>query len=557
MASIVDFDDPGNASLTNCYPDVQPPVTASELDELFGYMLRDNQVFCAAHDQLAAGVLEEYGEPYHALLWDTTRRLVDRYGDDTLPANLEQMLRSELQAVVQTEDVPETLTQPLFGYPPNPFQPDAAPQPGLLDRIFSAPLDELQATRQRGLDLIGRVRQDSRSIVESMRNYLDACGDDCPTPASLSGMLHSALHQVTAVTASTGFGLVSAADLARMDDRHEWLVDGILVAGEPCILGGPKKSLKTSFVVDLAISLGCGPPVQFLNRFEIERRVRVGLFSGESGQRTLRETAQRVARSKDRRLDETQVVFGFRLPRLSDPADLLTLAAEIRRRELQVVILDPLYLCLLSNNASSSATNLFDMGPLLLNVAATCLEAGATPILVHHATKSSQYQQGRSNHNVPELENLAFAGIQEFARQWMLLGRRERYDPDTGHHKLWLNVGGSAGFSGVYAVDVTEGQLQHDFSGRTWQVSVRTEGQELESRRSEQETTTTRRQHQHHRQDREAMERALLRYPDGETLTALRDSSGLGGRARAVLDAMVEEGVVQRTTIVKGGGRAT
>ena len=35
----------------------------------------------------------------------------------------------------------------------------------------------------------------------------------------------------------------------------------------------------------------------------------------------------------------------------------------------------------------------------------------------------------------------------------------------------------------------------------------------------------------------------------------LRESSGLGGRARAVLDAMVEEGVAQRTTIVKGAGR--
>ena len=418
------------------------------------------------------------------------------------------MLRSELQAAIQTADVPETLAHPLFGYPPNPFQPDATPDAGLLERVFSPSLEELQATRQRGLDLIDRVRQDSRLSLTRCVAYIDACGDDCPTPESLGSVLRSAVEQVSRFTASSGFEMVSAADLAHMDDRHQWLVDGVLVAGEPCVLGGPKKSLKTSIVVDLAISLGCGPPVKFLNQFDVERRIRVGVFSGESGARTLRETAIRVCQSKDRRLPETQVHFGFRLPRLSVPSDLQALSAEIRRQEFGVVILDPLYLCLLGANANASASNLFDMGPLLSAVTTTCLEAGATPILVHHATKGSQYQQGRASFDVPELENLAFAGIQEFARQWTLVGRRQRYDPETGEHRLWLNVGGSAGFSGAYAVDVGEGRLRHDFSGRTWQVSVRSEGQEIESRRSEQLTSASRRQQEQQQQGREAMERA-------------------------------------------------
>ena len=337
---------------------------------------------------------------------------------------------------------------------------------------------------------------------------------------------------------------ISTSEFDSTEYRREWLVERILVSGQACVVGGPKKCMKTSTLVDLAYALASGS--SFLNRFSVPTQCRVGLMSGESGEATLQETYRRVRASRQFPLPHDQVglFWSFELPRLSDDSDLAVLESRISDNDLDVLILDPLYLSLLSGNIEASASNLYDIGPLLSDAARACLEAGATPVFAHHTKKGSKT-------SALDLEDLAFAGIQEFARSWILLGRRRAYEPGSGLHELWLNVGGSAGYSGQWALDIDEGVTGLRFDGRKWDVEVRTAAQEGEVQRQH----TSRRNEEKTREERDKVLDFLSRSADGESKSAIRDAIGIGRRITALLAEMVQAGEIDVATGLRKGNR--
>lgn len=273
---------------------------------------------------------------------------------------------------------------------------------------------------------------------------------------------------VPAAKLPSPFNLLNSEQFKRRNGKLKWLVDGILVQGQPAVIGGPPKSLKTSLAIDLAISLGTGK--EFLGKFDVRKRCRVAVYSGESGKEAIADTAKRVCKSKGIEFDRrTRVFWSTNLPRLSEAADLKSFSDELKAKKIHVVIVDPLYLTLHGGSKVVSPSNVYEIGACLKQFSDACLEAGATPILVHHATKTSEK---KAIDEPPQLRDLAFAGIVEFARQWIQVKRRHEYRVGSGLHELSLTVGGSAGHASAWNLDIAEGRQKLDFSGRKWQVSV-------------------------------------------------------------------------------------
>lgn len=343
---------------------------------------------------------------------------------------------------------------------------------------------------------------------------------------------------------------ITSRELAATTYNLSYLIDGVLVRGQPGVIAGPKKTLKTNISIDLALSLGSAD--RFLERFIVAEAVRVGVMSGESGAATIQETARRIAWSKSWTLENfTNVVWSFDVPQLGQLEHIEALRAFILDHELEVLILDPTYLMMMG--LGQDAGNLFIVGSFLKSVGELAQQTGCTPILCHHLRKNVA-----EPYEPAELENIAWAGFQEFMRQWILLNRRVRYDPDNGgHHELWMSVGGSAGHSGLWGVNIDEGTRQ-DERGRKWDVDVISAGEAFAERAAVQELDKERRQdaksERRFSKHRDAVWNAVREHPDGETRKVLRTESKLNpDNFQPVIDELLEDGLVEPCTVAKGG----
>ena len=282
----------------------------------------------------------------------------------------------------------------------------------------------------------------------------------------VAGAISTVLGTITATSTPQEFATMTSAELDAADLRTDYLVEDVLARGQPFIIAAAKKMLKTNISIDLALSLASG--CKFLDKFYVPKAVHVALMSGESGDAVIQETARRIARSKPWRnlRDYTNAIWSFDLPRLGQPQTKEDLTKFIGDHALDVLIVDPAYLCL---DLGDDAGNLFSVGKKLAELTEIMHDTRCTIGIVHHNKKNVT-----DPFAAPELESIAWAGFQEWCRQWILLGRRGAYDPEqAGSHKLWLSVGGSAGHSGLWALDIEEGSRK-DQGGRRWDVSVET-----------------------------------------------------------------------------------
>jgi hypothetical protein len=268
------------------------------------------------------------------------------------------------------------------------------------------------------------------------------------------------------------FGFVNAADFMQQETERAWLVEGALVARQPCLIGGRKKVLKTGILCDLAISLATGG--KFLGHFSTPRPVNVALFSCESGEDDIRDRIAAICRTRQIEDGLERLFLSFKRPKLSNDAHLALIAKFLERHQIAVIIIDPLYLTLLTGNKQASSANLYDMGDVFARIADVCDKHGTTPILCHHFKKSAGEEL--------DLDDLTFAGGGEFARQSILIKRRGIFETPT-NNQLSLRFHGY-GRGGLYRAMIDEGELDE----QRWVVRMEAE---TESRAREARTSNS------------------------------------------------------------------
>ena len=349
-----------------------------------------------------------------------------------------------------------------------------------------------------------------------------------------------------------GFRLnfISSREFAVADYRQEFDIRHVLVKRQPCIIGGPLKGMKTGVMIEMAVSLGSATPFLGREEFAVKEAVNVAIISGESGLATLQETARRIAEAHNIELADCKIFWETHLPKIANPEHRDALRSAIRGNGIKTCFLDPAYLCLLSGDTQGrQASNVFDMGSILQGLADVGQDTGCGIVLAHHMRKNPAEKFA-----IPDLTELAYAGFGEFARQWILLNRRSEYEP--GRHEMWLSIGGSAGHSSCWSLDIEEGVPDEEFRGRYWRTSVRPATEAIRQKRDDRDRQKENDRHSRMLTHLERLAELLRKAVEPMTKNEMRDALGLNdANFKIAFAEALNRNLLSQTTKKSGNGR--
>ncbi|MCC9607713.1 AAA family ATPase [Blastopirellula sp. JC732] len=309
---------------------------------------------------------------------------------------------------------------------------------------------------------------------------------------------------------------MTIAELLSRRDSPGWLLSGMLRQREAAVILGPSRCLKTSLAVDLGAALASGGA--FLGEFAAEQAFRVGFVGGEAAQAAVMSLAER--RGDLAALE--QIVWAFNLVEPSGAVNMHRLSDWIARNQLEVVLIDAADLAPMTRRAEAAQ---------LRALADCCLAAGATPIVCCRTRKEIKPR-------AMDAADLADSPCGAIARQWLLVNRREAFEPGSGLHRLWLTFGASSGRSGQWGVDINE-SAEVDSAAGQWEATIRDVASiELEAAEVEAQTLADRLWWRL---------RCVMQQIDPANATKLkiRELSGMsGGKFGVTWDRMVADGEI-------------
>jgi len=290
-----------------------------------------------------------------------------------------------------------------------------------------------------------------RSAINRVRWAISELSrDDC----DVQHVIHQTTTALSESTTSTAdqFGGQCVSEVWQLAEQPvEWLVQDVLSADQPTIFGAKQKSLKTTLLTDLAVSLASG--WQWLGKYDIPCQKRVLFITGEASTRAAMRKVKHAATMRNVTVDHLTGwlrIEAMDFPNLPNPQHCHAISRTIQQHGSEVVVLDPLYMGLQGLNTS----NLTEVGPAMRQFMHCCQPAST--IIAHHVKKSASYD------DAPNLEDLSQAGIAEFAGNYWLMGRMGEYQGD-GRHTLAIRYGGR---------DEQFGLLRLQFDERHWTSEV-------------------------------------------------------------------------------------
>lgn len=318
------------------------------------------------------------------------------------------------------------------------------------------------------------------------------------------------------------------------------IIDGIMFADHTMAIGAVEKAGKTTVALHMALSIATGTP--FLGRFDVPEPRRAIFYSGESGASTLIQNATLMCKSIGHDLTKIpNFILSDTVPRIGDESFLREVAADMAELRPAVVFIDPFYKAMVTDKPS----DMFAMGKLLISVQDICRPLGITVVYVHHVRKPD-----RSKPQTITLQDLAFSGLSQDVRQWILIERREEFvarEPE----KFRFHCGGSPnGLGQVLDVDMDK-YWHEEPDWRRFSITAVDAAQRANPEEKEEAKADARRAQLD--ADIEKLVREAARFPDGQTKTVLRDLASLrGARLEAAISSALLSRKLERCQVITG-----
>lgn len=223
------------------------------------------------------------------------------------------------------------------------------------------------------------------------------------------------------------YRLVSARELAEPVEPMRWLVRGIWPERSAGVLAGDKKSMKTWTLQTIAVAVAAGRSL--FEKYHVTSPGPVLYLAGEGGRSTFANRHQVIAARyyiDPEMLRELPFGAEFGVGALDNSEFADAVKRHLDMLQPKLVILDPLYAY---HPSDVEVSNLYARGPMLANLRMLIGDEAAL-IVGDHFNKSAPDRL--------DLDNVAQAGMAQWADSWIL--QKHRDAPNLDDDKYWLQV---------------------------------------------------------------------------------------------------------------------